>query len=60
MDQLYIIAVAQREFGNFNSFFTQSKNKVAEYLNTSEVKSRAWTFPQLQEITAAEINLITA
>lgn len=58
MEQMYLIIMDRNDFES-TSFYTTSKVKVAEFLNVTMRKHRAWTFPQLKEITASEINLIT-
>ena len=70
MNQLYLIIVDRSEnpspsmFGSSESFpslYTDSKVKVAQYLNPTkdELKSRCWTFPQMKEVTSADINLLS-
>ena len=67
MEQLYLVVVDRRKnelgMNEFTDFYTISKIKVAEYLTDNErsdkCKSRAWTFPELKEITSADINLLT-
>lgn len=59
MKQIYLVIVEKDGLSYFsnNIFCATDKETVVKCLNGGDYKSRVWLFPQLKEVTSADISL---